>query len=855
MLVFMVAEKPSLAQSISKILSNGQLNSYKGFNGACSIHEWFGKFLNFGNCKFKMTSVCGHVMSLDFTAKYNNWDKVDPSELFSGETLKKEATPNLKMPAFLEKEARGADYLVLWLDCDREGENICFEVINSCRHVLNRPNDDRIILRSKFSAITDTDIKRAMTTLVAPNENESLSVEARQELDLRIGCAFTRFQTRFFQGKYGDLDSSLVSYGPCQTPTLSFCVDRMDKIQSFKPETFWYLDVDLTHGPTSTKFNVSWSRVRLFDKEIIYMFYNEIRNCAKARVTDVVLAQKSKQRPNALNTVELLRAASSGLGISPINAMHVAERLYTQGFISYPRTETTQYPDNFNFREVVQQQVKSNVWGECARKLMSGDLQQPRKGTDKGDHPPITPTAFADNSTLTGDAWRLYEFVTKWFLATISPDCKYEELTITVAIENEEFSATGKNIVSKGWTELLTWKQIDTKDIPSLKVGDLLDVSTIKVSEKLTNPPDYLTESELIGLMEKNGIGTDASIPVHINNICERNYVKLERDRRLVPTTLGVVLVHGYQRIDPDLCLPKMRSQVEEQLNLIACGKANYKLVLQHTLKIFEQKFHFFVQNISHMDSLFEDSFSSLSSMGKPMSRCGKCRRYMKLVQCKPQRLYCEVCKDTYNLPQNGTIKLYRELKCPLDDFELLVNQISKNRVLPFCPYCYNNPPFGDMKKAATCFDCSHPTCAYSSITNGLAQCFECQLGLLVMDSTTPPKYRIVCNKCPVVLLLPDTIHKLDVSTEEQCDTCEVPLLDVVYHKDKTPLESGETAITCCLFCDKILKQSIENYVKTAINRPAFDPNAPRRGGGRGGFRGRRRGGGGRPRRGNTKEW
>ena len=77
MLVFMVAEKPSLAQSISKILSNNQLTSYKGFNNACSIHEWFGKFMN-SNAKFKMTSVCGHVMGLDFTSQYNNWDRVDP---------------------------------------------------------------------------------------------------------------------------------------------------------------------------------------------------------------------------------------------------------------------------------------------------------------------------------------------------------------------------------------------------------------------------------------------------------------------------------------------------------------------------------------------------------------------------------------------------------------------------------------------------------------------------------------------------------------------------------------------------------------------------------------------------------
>ena len=96
----------------------------------------------------------------------------------------------------------------------------------------------------------------------------------------------------------------------------------------------------------------------------------------------------------------------------------------------------------------------------------------------------------------------------------------------------------------------MDWLAFDEQEkVPDLKKGDELFVQDIKLIEKQTSPPDYLTESEVISLMEKHGIGTDASIPVHINNIVQRNYVTVTPSRKLVPTSLGIVLVHGYQKV------------------------------------------------------------------------------------------------------------------------------------------------------------------------------------------------------------------------------------------------------------------------------------------------------------------
>nr|XP_034371798.1 DNA topoisomerase 3-beta-1 isoform X2 [Arvicanthis niloticus] len=797
--VLMVAEKPSLAQSIAKILSRGNMSSHKGLNGACSVHKYTGTFAG-QPVHFKMTSVCGHVMTLDFLGKYNKWDKVDPAELFSqAPTEKKEANPKLNMVKFLQVEGRGCDYVVLWLDCDKEGENICFEVLDAVLPVMNNAhNGEKIVFRARFSSITDTDICNAMTRLSEPDHNEALSVDARQELDLRIGCAFTRFQTKYFQGKYGDLDSSLISFGPCQTPTLGFCVERHDKIQSFKPETYWVLQAKV-HTDKEESLLLDWDRVRVFDREIAQMFLNMTKLEKEAWVEATSRKEKAKQRPLALNTVEMLRVASSALGMGPQHAMQIAERLYTQGYISYPRTETTHYPENFDLKGSLRQQANHPYWADSVKQLLAEGINRPRKGHDAGDHPPITPMKSATEAEL-------------------------------------------------GFTEIMPWQSVPLEEsLPTCQKGDTFTVSEVKMLEKQTSPPDYLTEAELITLMEKHGIGTDASIPVHINNICQRNYVTVESGRRLKPTNLGIVLVHGYYKIDAELVLPTIRSAVEKQLNLIAQGKADYHQVLGHTLDIFKRKFHYFVDSIAGMDELMEVSFSPLAATGKPLSRCGKCHRFMKYIQAKPSRLHCSHCDETYTLPQNGTIKLYKELRCPLDDFELVLwSSGSRGKSYPLCPYCYNHPPFRDMKKGMGCNECTHPTCQHSLSMLGIGQCVECESGVLVLDPTSGPKWKVACNTCNVVAHCFENAHRVRVSADT-CNTCEAALLDVDFNKAKSPLPGNETQHTGCIFCDPVFQELVE--LKHAASCHPMHRGGPGRRQGRGRARARRPPGKPNPRR------
>lgn len=167
--------------------------------------------------------------------------------------------------------------------------------------------------------------------------------------------------------------------------------------------------------------------------------------------------------------------------------------------------------------------------------------------------------------------------------------------------------------------------------------------------------------------MEKHGIGTDASMATHIQNISERNYVTVISGKRtLVPTALGTALVRGYLDIDKELVEPQLRSRIEKSCGLIAKGEEEFKTVVETMIEIFKQKFLNFKKNTPKMDYYLSKDFTTFEDdklRAKPWTLCGKCKRYMDLVQdsCK---IVCSTCDDTFKLPRG-----YNFIKSPGNEF------------------------------------------------------------------------------------------------------------------------------------------------------------------------------------------
>ena len=584
-----------------------------------------------------------------------------------------------------------------------------------------------------------------------------------------------------------------------------------------------------------------------------------------------------------MNTVAFLKACSKGLGIGPHQAMQHAERLYLSGYLSYPRTESSSYPGSFDFDSTLNAQRNDSRWGSFVRDLLKAGISKPKGGFDAGDHPPLTPTAQnAPPGTFSGDMARVYELVVRHFIATVSPDAIFLSTRVSFNIDRLEhdksgFTLSGKQLISPGFLAVLLWKQYgdnktnpedneEEKSLPEFHQGEQFPVlassagasgkrAVLGMKEGVTTPPGPLTESELITLMEKHGIGTDASIPAHIENILKRNYAVLGNGRRITPTKLGLVLAQGYLLIDKSLVLPQVRADIEKQCDLIAQGIADKSDVIAKAIKTFEDKFIAFVKDIAKMDVLFSSSFQVLAAVGKSFTRCGHTHRYLEYIAGPPPRLYNKHTETVLPLPVGGMIKMWGSgQQCPTCQFELCLYITGQpTRTFPLCPYCFTNFEADEsldkeekkINSRRIVLDCPLPD--LHPVIEKLTVCPDLDSGgVFILDVTSTNRWSFVSTKAPTTLYLPQSVNRVTI-LDKKDEFTGCPFIKVEF-EDGDNEEYGVVGDchTGCMLFDEVL----QNMIRRSFGTERLKSSGRGRGrGGRGG-RGDRDGGrGGRAKR------
>eukprot|EP00929_Paragymnodinium_shiwhaense_P028201 TRINITY_DN16400_c0_g2_i5.p1 TRINITY_DN16400_c0_g2~~TRINITY_DN16400_c0_g2_i5.p1 ORF type:complete len:721 (+),score=99.31 TRINITY_DN16400_c0_g2_i5:594-2756(+) len=347
----------------------------------------------------------------------------------------------------------------------------------------------------------------------------------------------------------------------------------------FVPEPYWSIRMDAAKEGKIVKF--TWGRQRLFDRLAVLALYELCLEEAEqpgAIVTSVREEPKSKWRPLPLNTVEMTKLASSKLRIAPAHCMRIAEGLYQRGYISYPRTETDRFINTIDVRALAQVQTASSAWGPYARSLVEGGrYTAPRAGArDDNAHPPVHPVRCAEQGELDHEQWRVYELVTRHFLACCSPDARGHRTEVEAVLAEEVFATAGLVVQDRGWLDVYPYTNWTDTPLPRFVVNERLVLAALEMTESETRPPELLSEAELIGLMDRTGIGTDATMHDHIKKIQDRSYCGKNAEERLEPTNLGVALIEGYQRFaleeGLDLSKPALRAAMEGGMGDIARG-------------------------------------------------------------------------------------------------------------------------------------------------------------------------------------------------------------------------------------------------------------------------------------------
>lgn len=561
MKVLVLAEKPSVAREIARVLGCG--NKQKSY---------------MEGPKYVVTWALGHLVGLaepeDYNNKYATWALEDLPILPEKAKLKvlRETSQQYKAVQQLMKR-QDIEELIVATDAAREGELLA-------RWIMNMAGWKKPFRRLWISSQTDKAIKEGFASLRPGRDFDRLyeSARCRAEADWMIGLNVTRALTC----KFG----APLSAGRVQTPTLGMIMDRENEITGFRSQEYDLLTMDF--GSFQAGWRAQGGDGRIFDREKTGVLKDKLTG-RSGRITKVQKSEKSEPHPLAYDLTELQRDANRKFGFSAKQTSSVLQKLYEQHkLVTYPRTDSRYLTADMTgtLKERLDS-VAVGPYAALARPLLRKPLPMTKRIVDDSkvsDHHAIIPTEQTVLlNLLSAEERKLYDLIVRRFISLFYPPARYDAVAVTVTVDGEGFYVKGTTIKDAGWREVYGGDMsldddeenagdepaAESVKLPELREGDSVKLARCIIKPGRTQPPKRYNEATLLTQMEKHGLGTPATRADIIEKLVSSDTI--ERQGNLLhPTGKGKQLI---ELVSGQLRTPELTARWEAELERIARGQ------------------------------------------------------------------------------------------------------------------------------------------------------------------------------------------------------------------------------------------------------------------------------------------
>ncbi|RLI96337.1 MAG: DNA topoisomerase I [Candidatus Aenigmatarchaeota archaeon] len=666
-----VAEKPSAAKRIASALAEGGIEDI-GTHGVKSYR------IRRKGKDIVVAPAVGHLFGLNEKKSGASWrypvfdvEWVPTFERNSASRWSKKYFDNMKT---LSKRA---DEFISSCDYDIEGSVIAYNIL---RFICGTEEAKRM----KFSTLTTHDLiqayEKASNKLDFPQIRAGL---ARHTLDFFWGINLSRALTLSLRAAGG---YKTLSTGRVQGPTLQLLEKREREIDAFKPTPFW--QIQLTSEKGNEEITALHEKDKFWDKKEAESVHEKCKG-KPAKVTSIDNRQQKQNPPFPFDLTTLQRESYRNFGYSPKMTLDIAQSLYEQAVISYPRTSSQQLSPKLGFKGIIDKLKNQKDYFDLCEKLLKKPRLVPNNGKKKDPaHPAIYPTGNRPKG-LNAYQKKLYDLIVKRFLAVFCEPAIRESVKVSIGVNGETFIAEGIRTLEPKWMEFyMPYARFKENILPRLETGEVLPVKGIDMLDKETQPPKRYTQAAVLKEMESNGLGTKATRAMILETLYDRGYIE---DKQITVTKLGKKVVSALEKYAPEVVSIELTRDFEEEMEAIQDGKKEWddvvseaRSTLETTLKKFKEK----------EKDVGKELLEVVIEQHKKDNTVGKCKCGGNLIVRRSRKgkrfIGCDnypKCTETFSLPQAGMIKMLKE-KCDKCGLSIVSVKARGKRPWKLCVQC-----------------------------------------------------------------------------------------------------------------------------------------------------------------------